>query len=149
MHRFAMNKLVEWKVSLRRKPLLMLGARQVGKTWLMNEFGKTYFKNIAYIRFDKNKPMHAVFERDYDIQRILLALQVQVGFPIDAKETLIVFDEVQACPAALSSLKYFCEDAREYHLIAAGSLLGVSDQHGTGFPVGKVDHSKPHKPKKD
>lgn len=139
MQRFAMNKLVEWKENPRRKPLLLLGARQVGKTWLMNEFGKTCFKNIAYLRFDKNKPMHAVFERDCDIQRILLALQVQAGFPIDAKETLIVFDEVQACPAALTSLKYFCEDAREYHLIAAGSLLGVSDQHGTGFPVGKVD----------
>lgn len=144
MQRFAMDKLLEWKGNPRRKPLLLLGARQVGKTWLINEFGKIYFKNVAYIRFDKNKPMHAVFERDYDIQRILLALQVQTGFPIDAKNTLIIFDEVQTCPAALSSLKYFCEDAREYHLIAAGSLLGVSDQPGSGFPVGKVDRMYLH-----
>lgn len=139
MQRFAMSKLAEWKNNPQRKPLLLLGARQVGKTWLMNEFGRTNFKNVAYIRFDKNKALHAVFERDYDIKRILLAIQIQAGFSIDPKDTLIVFDEVQTCAAALTSLKYFCEDAREYHIIAAGSLLGVADQHGTGFPVGKVD----------
>ncbi len=139
MLRFAMSKLVEWKNSPRRKPLLLLGARQVGKTWLMNEFGKTCFKNMAYIRFDKNQQMRAVFERDYEISRIILAIQVQAGFSIDPKETLIVFDEIQSCPAALTSLKYFCEEAREYYIVGAGSLLGVGDQYGTGFPVGKVD----------
>lgn len=139
MKRFAIEKLIEWKKSPRRKPLLLLGARQVGKTWLMDEFGKTCFKNTAYIRFDKNPLMRSVFERDYNISRIILAIQVQAGFPIDPEETLIVLDEIQSCPAALTSLKYFCEDAREYHVIAAGSLLGVGDQYGTGFPVGKVD----------
>ncbi|MBR4664587.1 MAG: ATP-binding protein, partial [Lentisphaeria bacterium] len=139
MKRFAIEKLIEWKKSPRRKPLLLLGARQVGKTWLMDEFGKTCFKNTAYIRFDKNPLMRTVFERDYNITRIILAIQVQSGFPIDPEETLIVLDEIQSCPAALTSLKYFCEDAREYHVIAAGSLLGVGDQYGTGFPVGKVD----------
>ena len=139
MQRSAMKKLVEWKDSARRKPLLLLGARQVGKTWLMQEFGRSFFKNTAYIRFDKNQQMRAAFERDYDISRILLAIQVHAGFSIVPGETLIVLDEIQSCPAALTSLKYFCEDAREYHVVAAGSLLGVGDQQGTGFPVGKVD----------
>ena len=139
MQRSAMEKLVVWKDSVRRKPLLLLGARQVGKTWLMNEFGKTCFKTTIYIRFDRNQPMRAAFERDYDIRRILLAMQVFAGAPIVPGETLIVLDEIQSCPAALTALKYFCEDAREYHVVAAGSLLGVGDQYGTGFPVGKVD----------
>lgn len=139
MQRFSMSKLVEWKHSSRRKPLLLLGARQVGKTWLMNEFGKSHYERVAYIRFDKNNTMRAVFEQDYDLKRILLAIQVSVGFAIDPGSTLLIFDEIQTCPAALTALKYFCEEAREYHIIAAGSLLGVSAQHGTGFPVGKVD----------
>ena len=144
MQRSAMKKLVEWKDSPRRKPLLLLGARQVGKTWLMKEFGKNCFKSTAYIRFDKNREMRMAFERDYDIARILLAIQVHSGAPVVAGETLIVLDEIQACPAALTSLKYFCEDAREYHVVAAGSLLGVGDQQGTGFPVGKVDRMYLH-----
>ena len=139
MQRTLMKKLVEWKNSPRRKPLLLLGARQVGKTWLLKEFGRTCFRNTAYIRFDKNQPMRAAFERDYDIRRIILSIQVQVGFPVDPENTLIILDEIQSCPAALTSLKYFCEEARQYHIVAAGSLLGVGDQHGTGFPVGKVD----------
>ena len=106
MQRSAMKKLVEWKDSARRKPLLLLGARQVGKTWLMQEFGRCFFKNTAYIRFDKNQQMRATFERDYDISRILLAIQVHAGFSIVPGETLIVLDEIQSCPAALTSLKY-------------------------------------------
>ena len=105
----------------------------------LNEFGRRCFKNAAYIRFDRNQQMRAAFERDHDISRILTAIQVYVGAPIVPGETLIVLDEIQSCPAALTALKYFCEDAREYHVVAAGSLLGVGDQRGTGFPVGKVD----------
>jgi len=139
MKRHTMSRLVEWMNDPRRKPLLLLGARQVGKTWLMNEFGAKYFKKVAYISFDRNERMKNIFAGDYDIQRLLLALQLEVGFPITPSDTLVVFDEIQACPRALSALKYFCEDAKEYAIIAAGSLLGVADHEGTGFPVGKVD----------
>ncbi len=139
MQRSAMKKLVEWQNSPRRKPLLLLGARQVGKTWLLKEFGKTCFRNTAYVRLDQNQQMRAVFERDYDISRILLSIQLQAGFAVVPGETLIILDEIQSCPAALTSLKYFCEEAPEYHVAAAGSLLGVGNQQGTGFPVGKVD----------
>ncbi len=139
MQRFAMKKLVVWKDSPQRKPLLLLGARQVGKTWLMKEFGKNYFKNVAYIRFDNNRQMQAAFQSDFDLDRIMRAIQLQCGFQVNPQDTLVIFDEIQSCPDALTSLKYFCEEAREYHIIAAGSLLGVGDQKGTGFPVGKVD----------
>lgn len=139
MQRFAMDKLAVWKHSPQRKPLLLLGARQVGKTWLMKEFGKTHYKNVAYIRFDNNHPMQTVFQQDFDLQRIIQAIQLQCGFQVDQQDTLIILDEIQSCPTALTSLKYFCEEAREFHIIAAGSLLGVGDQPGTGFPVGKVD----------
>ncbi len=139
MQRTAIKKLIEWKNSPRRKPLILLGARQVGKTWLMKEFGRTYFQNVAYIRFDNNQPMQAVFKKDFDLASILSAIQLYCGFQPSASSTLIIFDEIQSCPEALTSLKYFCEEAREYHIIAAGSLLGVGSQNGTGFPVGKVD----------
>lgn len=139
MYRTAITKLIEWKNDPKRKPLLLLGARQVGKTWLMNEFGRLHFKNVVFIRFDRNPQMHAVFNQDYDLQRIIMALQIEAGFQITPQDTLLIFDEIQTCPAALTSLKYFCEDAREYFIIAAGSLLGIGDQQGTGFPVGKVD----------
>lgn len=119
--------------------MLLLGARQVGKTWLMKEFGKQCFEHIAYVRFDSDKRAHGIFEGDFDIQRILTALQLLVGSPIEAGKTLLILDEIQECPAALTSLKYFCEEVPELHIIAAGSLLGVEIHEGTGFPVGKVN----------
>ena len=139
MNREAMAKLVEWKGKAHRKPLLLLGARQVGKTWLLNEFGKNHFSKVAEIRFDKNPVMREAFEKDYDVRRLLSALQLEAGFKITPGDTLVIFDEIQACPSALTSLKYFCEDAPEYAVAGAGSLLGVAEHQGTGFPVGKVD----------
>ena len=139
MQRFAIKHLLQWKQDPDRKPLLLLGARQVGKTWLMKEFGRLHFKKCAYVYLDRNRPMAEIFERDFDIKRIILALQIQTGIQITPGDTLIILDEIQACPAAVTALKYFCEDAREYHVIAAGSQLGISDLAGTGFPVGKVN----------
>ena len=139
MQRFAIRHLLEWKNDPDRKPLLLLGARQVGKTWLMKEFGRLHFKKCAYVYLDKNRPMSEIFERDFDIKRIILALQIQTGVQITPGNTLIILDEIQACPSAVTALKYFCEDAREYHVIAAGSQLGIADLQGTGFPVGKVN----------
>ena len=139
MQRFAIRHLLEWKNDPDRKPLLLLGARQVGKTWLMKEFGRLHFKKCAYVYLDKNRPMSEIFERDFDIKRIILALQIQTGVQITPGDTLIILDEIQACPSAVTALKYFCEDAREYHVIAAGSQLGIADLQGPGFPVGKVN----------
>ena len=139
MERYAMNRLLAWKNSPHRKPLLLLGARQVGKTWLLNEFGKRYFKKTVNIRFDRNPVMRDTFSKDCDIPRLLTVLQLEAGFKITPEDTLIIFDEIQSCPAALTSLKYFCEDAPEYAIAAAGSLLGIAEHQGTGFPVGKVN----------
>ncbi|MCQ2207125.1 MAG: ATP-binding protein [Paludibacteraceae bacterium] len=139
MQRDLMTKLVEWKDSPRRKPLILLGARQVGKTWLMKEFGKNYFKNLVYISFYRNDRIAAIFEKDYNVHRIIDALQIELGVTIVPQETLIVFDEVQNALSVVESLKYFCEDAAEYAIIASGSLLGVALHHGISFPVGKVD----------
>ena len=139
MKRDSIEQLISWKKNPRRKPLILLGARQVGKTWLMQEFGKRHFKKLAYIRFDQNERMRASFEQDYNIPRLLEAIQMDAGFKITPKDTLIILDEIQECPRALTSLKYFCEEAREYHIVAAGSLLGLYEHSGTGFPVGKVD----------
>ena len=139
MQRFAIKHLLEWKDDPDRKPLLLLGARQVGKTWLMKEFGRLHFKKCAYIYLDKNQPMAEIFERDFDIKRIILALQIQTGVQITPGDTLIILDEIQSCPSAVTALKYFCEEAREYHVIAAGSQVGISELSGTGFPVGKVN----------
>lgn len=139
LKRQAMAFLKTWKEKKNRKPLVIKGARQVGKTWLMKAFGKRYFKNICYINFDNNKRMERVFEMDYDISRIINALQIESGVEISPKETLIIFDEVQEVPKALSALKYFKETASEYFIIAAGSLLGVSLHNGVSFPVGKVE----------
>lgn len=139
MERYAMNQLQVWKSSPHRKPLLLLGARQVGKTWLLNEFGKRYFKKIVNIRFDRNPVMRDAFSKDCDISRLLTVLQLEAGFKITPEDTLLIFDEIQSCPAALTSLKYFCEDAPEYAIAAAGSLLGIAEHQGTGFPVGKVN----------
>ena len=139
MKRYAMQRLVEWKKSKKRKPLIIRGARQVGKTWLMKEFGKTHFENTAYINFDNNERMKNLFDGDYDISRLIDGLQVETGEKINPQTTLIVFDEVQEVPKALSALKYFYENAPDYAIVAGGSLLGVALHKGTSFPVGKVD----------
>lgn len=134
-----MSRLIEWKNKKNRKPLILKGARQVGKTWLMKEFGRIHFKHTAYVNFDNNKRIHDVFEMDYDIERILLAINIETGVKIIPEETLIIFDEIQENPRAIASLKYFCENAPEYAVVAAGSLLGVAIHQGVSFPVGKVD----------
>ena len=139
MKRWSIEKLKQWKASPNRKPLLLLGARQVGKTWLMKEFGAQCYRNIVYVRFDTDTTMKTVFEKDYRIPRILNDLKLYTGDNIIPGDTLIILDEIQECPSALTSLKYFCEEAREHHIIAAGSLLGVAEHRGTGFPVGKVN----------
>ena len=139
MERAVFQKLDQWKSSPRRKPLILRGARQVGKTWVMKEFGRRCFKNMAYVNFDNNSAMKQIFDGDFDIPRLVLALSAQTGVPVRPEETLIVFDEVQEVPRALSSLKYFCEEAPQYAVIAAGSQMGVALHNGTNFPVGKVD----------
>ena len=139
MERTAMEALIKWNGKKNRKPLILKGARQVGKTWLMKEFGKRYFKYTAYVNFDNNERMRDVFESDYNIDRILMAVNIETGVKIVPGETLIIFDEIQETPKAIASLKYFCEEAPEYAVIAAGSLLGVAIHKGVSFPVGKVD----------
>ena len=138
MKRAAIAQLTAWKTSANRKPLVIRGARQVGKTWLMKEFGKTEFKNFVYINFDSNPDMANLFEGSLQIPRLIAGLQIYSGQKITT-DTLLIFDEIQEVPRALSSLKYFCEEAPEYAVIAAGSLLGVAMHKGTSFPVGKVD----------
>ena len=139
MQRGIMQQLVRWKNKSNRKPLILKGARQVGKTWLMKEFGKQYFKYTAYVNFDNNEKMQDVFEMDYNIDRILMAINIETGVKLVPEETLIIFDEIQENPKALASLKYFYENAPEYAVVAAGSLLGVAIHKGVSFPVGKVD----------
>ena len=139
MQRLAMEELCRWKNKKNRKPLIIHGARQVGKTWLMKEFGRQFFENVVYINFDNNERMKHVFEMDYDINRILSALKIESRQKIEAENTLLIFDEIQEVPRALTSLKYFHEDAPQYAIVAAGSLLGVALHSGTSFPVGKVD----------
>ena len=142
MYRFAIEKLQEWKTSKYRKPMIIEGARQVGKTWLMREFGRIAYQDVVYINFDSNLQMKGLFENDLNIERIVLGLELYAGKKIDADNTLIIFDEVQEAPRALSSLKYFYENAPQYHIICAGSLLGIALHGGTSFPVGKVDFLK-------
>ena len=139
MQRFAMRDLVNWKNSESRKPLILMGARQVGKTWLMKEFGKQYYEKVAYISFYNNPRMNEVFAYDFDVHRILMNLNIESGVTISPKNTLIIFDEIQNCPKAIECLKYFCEEANEYHIVVAGSLLGVAIHEGVSYPVGKVD----------
>ncbi|NTU88981.1 MAG: AAA family ATPase [Actinobacteria bacterium] len=138
MERFLMDELVKWRGSSRRKPLILNGARQVGKTWLLREFGRLHFKNVAYVNLDNNPRMKQQFEADYDIKRILLMIQAESGERIEPGETLVVLDEIQECPKALTSLKYFCENTPEQAVAVAGSLLGITVHEGTGYPVGKV-----------
>lgn len=125
-----------------RKPLIIQGARQVGKTWIMKEFGSRFYENTVYINFDNNKAMKDVFDLDFDLKRILSAIKIEYGKSFQAENTLIIFDEIQEAPKALASLKYFYENAPQYSIIAAGSLLGVALHQGTSFPVGKVDFLK-------
>ena len=138
MQRKLMDRLVGWKGSERRKPLIVNGARQVGKTWILKELGRLHFESVAYVSLDKDERARRFFEPDLDPRRIVSSLSLHLDMDIDPGRTLVVLDEIQSCPAAITSLKYFCEDAQEYHVAAAGSLLGISATHGTGFPVGKV-----------
>lgn len=142
MYRFAIEKLYKWKDSKYRKPLIIEGARQVGKTWLMKEFGKEAYRDVVYINFDSNSRMTELFESDLDTERLILGMELYAGKKIDVENTLIIFDEVQEVPKALTSLKYFYENAPQYHIICAGSLLGIALHNGTSFPVGKVDFLK-------
>ena len=142
MYRIAIEKLKRWKESKNRKPLIIEGARQVGKTWRMKEFGKLYYSDTVYINFDSNSTMKELFDSDLNVERIILGLELYTGKKIDFNNTLLIFDEIQEVPKALSSLKYFCENAPEYHIVCAGSLLGIALHQGTSFPVGKVDFLK-------
>ena len=139
MYRIAMEKLYRWKVSRCRKPLLIQGARQVGKTWLMKEFGRSAYRDMVYINFDSNSRMAELFASDLNTDRLIMGIELYAGKKIDPDSTLLIFDEVQEVPRALSSLKYFYENAPQYHIICAGSLLGIALHEGTSFPVGKVD----------
>ena len=139
MYRDAIKSLYEWKENQHRKPLIIEGARQVGKTWLMKEFGKEAYKNTVYINFDSDKMLSELFSADLNPKRLILGLELFAECKIDPSNTLIIFDEIQEVPRALTSLKYFCEDAPEYNIVCAGSLLGIALHSGTSFPVGKVD----------
>ncbi len=139
MKRNALQELEIWKNSTRRKPLIIKGARQVGKTWIMKEFGKTHYQQVAYINFEQSEILKTTFVTDFNIQRIIRVLQIETGIQIDPTNTLILFDEIQEAPKGITALKYFYENAPEYHIIAAGSLLGVTIHPNTSFPVGKVD----------
>ena len=138
MQRFIMDKLIEWKNDKNRKPLILKGARQVGKTYILQEFGANYYENTAYFNFDHDEGLAELFLNTKDPKRIVEQLSLAAGKKINPHTTLIIFDEIQECPNALNSLKYFCEEASEYHVACAGSLLGIRFSK-TSFPVGKVD----------
>lgn len=139
LYRTALETLTKWKNSPNKKPLIIEGARQVGKTWLMKEFGKKSFTKTVYINFDSNSRMKELFDSDLNVERLIMGFELYSDCKITPDDTLIIFDEVQEVPRALSSLKYFCENAPEYNIICAGSLLGIALHEGTSFPVGKVD----------
>lgn len=138
MKRSAYQHLLNWKSKSDRKPLIIQGARQVGKTWLMKKFGQLEYKKVAYINFDNNQRMQILFQADLNPQRLIQGLELESGLEIEAENTLLIFDEIQECPQALKSLKYFNELAPKYDILAAGSLLGVSLHRNSSFPVGKV-----------
>lgn len=144
MKRKIYNELKAWKASPTRKPLILMGARQVGKTWIMRHFGEQEYDQVAYVNCDNEPRIHDLFQTDYNIERILLAIQVVTGVSIIAGRTLIILDEIQEVPRGLHSLKYFCEDAPEHHVMVAGSLLGITLTQGESFPVGKVDMLQLH-----
>ena len=134
MHRKIIKNLIEWKKDINRKPLILRGARQVGKTYIIKQFGKENYEGIAYFNFDHDIQLYDMFEHTKDPKRILEQLSFVYGKAIIPEKTLIVFDEIQECPNALNALKYFEEEAKEYHIISAGSLLGIRLSH-TSFPL--------------
>ena len=138
MNRTKLDNLIAWKNSPDKKPLIIRGARQTGKTWLMKEFGKTQYARTVYINFEKSKHLAGLFTDDFDIKRVIVALQAESGLTINAANTLIIFDEIQSAPEAITSLKYFQEDPAGYQIVSAGSLLGLAIHAGISFPVGKV-----------
>lgn len=142
MYRTKINELITWKISKKRKPLIFLGARQVGKTYLIQEFGKAEYKQVAYVNFERPNAPKNLFETDFDIDRIITVLNAYCKMQINASDTLIVFDEIQTAPQGVTALKYLYEDAPQHHIIAAGSLLGVNIHPNESFPVGKVDFMK-------
>lgn len=140
MQRDFINNLIEWKDRKRRKPLLLTGVRQCGKTYLLKEFGSKYFDNFCYINFEAAGKYSAIFEYDFDVKRILREIELEENVKITEGKTLLIFDEIQECPKAITSLKYFCENLPELHLVCAGSLLGVAlKKENISFPVGKVN----------
>lgn len=139
IERRLMNSLINWKNSSTRKPLILRGVRQCGKTWLLQEFGRRHFESVAYFNFENQEELASFFEREIDPERILINLGVMANIHLDPQKTLIIFDEIQICPKALNSLKYFCEQKREYAIVTAGSLLGITLSAQVGFPVGKVN----------
>lgn len=138
MYRFIIDQFAAWKEKENKKPLVLHGARQVGKTWCLLEFGKLYFSKVAYVSFYNNERMKAVFDGDYDLERIITNINIECRLEVN-EDTLVIFDEIQECPRALESLKYFYENAPEYAVCAAGSLLGLALHSGISFPVGKVE----------
>lgn len=139
MERFILKKLLAWKESPYRKPLILKGVRQVGKTWILKEFGRRYYENTAYFNFDENEEYKQFFETTKDVERILQNLVMASGQQIVPEKTLIIFDEVQDCPKVINAMKYFCENAPQYHVACAGSLLGIALAKPSSFPVGKVN----------
>jgi predicted AAA+ superfamily ATPase len=138
MKRAVMNRLLAWKSQSKRKPLILMGARQVGKTFVLKRFGEQEYANTVYVNFEDNPRLCKLFDASLDPKMVLKALTIEMNTEVIAGQTLLVFDEIQECPNALNSLKYFCESAPEQHIVAAGSLLGVKLAHVKGFPVGKV-----------
>jgi uncharacterized protein len=138
MVRYLLQQLVQWKTAATRKPLIIQGARQVGKTWLMNEFGKQAFKQVVYLNFESSERLRTMFVADFNIERIISVIEIETKQKIDPENSLLIFDEIQEAEKGLTSLKYFYEQAPQYYIIAAGSLLGISLQHNNSFPVGKV-----------
>lgn len=139
MERTLIHELLVWKEKENRKPLVLKGVRQCGKTYLLKDFGNRYYDNVAYFNFEENDSLISVFEKDYDTKRIILELELFLGKSIKSGKTLIILDEIQECGRALTAMKYFCENAPEYHIVCAGSLLGIALQKQLSFPVGKVD----------
>lgn len=142
MKRYLSDELVAWKKSENRKPLIIQGARQVGKTWLMKEFGKQEFEQVVYLNFESSSRLNNLFVTDFNIERILAVIEIETSIKINSANTLLIFDEIQEAEKGLTALKYFCENAPEYFIVAAGSLLGISMQKNNSFPVGKVDFMK-------
>lgn len=139
MQRDITNKLIEWKSRKEKKPLVVMGVRQCGKTYIINSFGENNYDDVAYFNFEKQEALSKIFENDYDTDRIIFELSLFLGENIKQNDTLVFFDEIQACSRAITSLKYFCESAPDYHIVCAGSLLGVKLSNESSFPVGKVE----------